>query len=602
MKHLVILVTLLALAACSKPSATSSLPTVQAHQAQLLNQLVESYYESYLQLDPLTATAIGDHRYDDRLPNTLSEAWLADALALEQESLEKLNKIDPASLDEPTRLTYDAFKYGREIAISGFRFPTELLPIDQTFSVPMLFAQMGSGSGIQPFATTHDYENFLKRIDGFVVWTDQAIVNMRAGMERGVVLPKVLAERIVPQLQSLLVADAKQNLFYQPIEKFPDSINAADRERLTAAYIEAIDKKIVPAYTRLRNFMQNEYVPKGRSSAGYGGLPNGEAWYAWLTRYHTTTDLTPAQIHEIGLQEVARIRTEISRVQAQLKEPGDVAAFMKQLRSDPKFQYQSADDLLNAYRNLKDKVAAAVPKLFAVMPTTDFEIRAVESFREHSAASASYQPGAPDGSRAGIFYVNTYDLSSRPNYLLESIYLHEAVPGHHFQLSLQYENKSLPKFRRYGADTAYVEGWGLYSESLGKELGLYQDPYQYLGALTLEAWRAARLVVDTGLHYKGWTREQAINYLRDNVAIGESDVVSEVERYMASAGQALAYKIGERKIRELRTISEQRLGASFDVREFHNQMLKDGSMPLSVLQAKIERWAAVKHPAASAAR
>lgn len=602
MKQFFILAALLSLAACGKTSPQASLPAVQAHQVQVLNQLVENYYESYLQLDPITATSIGDHRYDDRLPNTLSESWLADALALEQESLEKLGQIDPASLDESARLTYDAFRFGREIAISGYRFPTELLPIDQTFSLPMLFAQMGSGSNIQPFATTRDYENFLKRVDGFGVWADQAIVNMRTGIERGVVLPRVLAERVVPQLQSLIVADAKQSLFYQPIANFPQAVNAADRERLTAAYIDAIEKKIVPAYTRLRDFMQKEYVPKARANAGYSGLPNGAAWYAWLTRHHTTTDLTPAQIHEIGLQEVARLRAEIARVQTQLHESGDVTAFMKQLRGDTKFQYQSADDLLNAYRNLKERVAEALPRLFDVMPTSDFEIRAVESFRERSAASASYQPGAADGSRPGIFYVNTWDLASRPNYLLESIYLHEAVPGHHFQLSLQFENKTLPKFRRYGTDTAYVEGWGLYAESLGKELGLYQDPYQYVGALTLEIWRAARLVVDTGLHYKGWTREQAINYLGDNVAIGEADVVAEVERYMATPGQALAYKIGQRKIRELRTMSEQKLGAAFDVREFHQRILKNGSMPLGVLQARIERWLGAKQSKARAAK
>ncbi len=403
-------------------------------------------------------------------------------------------------------------------------------------------------------------------------------------------LPRVLVERVLPQLQSLIVKDAKQSLFYKPLQAFPQGVNDTDRARLAAAYVRAIDTKITPAYTKLHRFLQQTYLPKARATAGYAALPNGAAWYAYLTRYHTTTSITAGEVHEIGLQEVTRIRAELARMQTQVNTPGDSQAFIAQLRSDPRFQFKSPEELLDAYRGLKQRVAAAVPKLFDLMPQTDLEIRAVETFRERSAASASYQPGAPDGSRPGVFYVNTYDLASRPSYLIETIYLHEAVPGHHFQLALQFEAKDLPRFRRFGSDTAYVEGWGLYCESLGKELGMYEDPYQYIGSLTAEIWRAVRLVVDTGLHYKGWTREQAIEYMRANTAIGEADVTAEVERYMAAPGQALAYKIGQRKIRELRVLAERQLGPKFDVKEFHTQVLKDGSMPLAVLQGKIERW------------
>ena len=591
---------LAALAGCGKVSAppnTQSAKTVATAEAQAhtLDELVEGYYDRYLQLDPITATAVGDHRYDDRLPNNLSESWLADALALEQESLEQLQRVDREALDERSRLTYDAFKYGRELAIDGFRFPSELLPIDQFSSLPLLFAQMGSGSGIQPFQTVRDYENFLKRMAGFAVWMDQAIANMKLGAQRRVVLPRVLVERVLPQLHSLIVKDAKQSLFYKPLLAFPQGVADPDRARLSTAYVRAIDTQVTPAYAKLHQFLQREYLPKARATAGYAALPNGAAWYAYLTRYHTTTSITAAQAHEIGLQEVTRIRAELARMQMQVNMPGDLQAFIAQLRSDPRFQFKSPQELLDAYQALKERVAAAVPKLFALMPQTDLEIRAVEPFRERSAASASYQPGAPDGSRPGVFYVNTYDLASRPSYLTETIYLHEAVPGHHLQLALQFEAKDLPRFRRFGADTAYVEGWGLYSESLGKELGMYEDPYQYIGFLTAEIWRAVRLVVDTGLHYKGWTREQAIEYMRANTAIGEADVVAEVERYMAAPGQALAYKIGQRKIRELRTLAERQLGPRFDVKEFHTQVLKDGSMPLAVLQAKIERWIKSQH-------
>jgi uncharacterized protein (DUF885 family) len=323
-------------------------------------------------------------------------------------------------------------------------------------------------------------------------------------------------------------------------------------------------------------------------------LPQGSAWYAYQARRSTTTDLTPVQIHDIGLKEMARIHGEMERVKSQVGFSGDLKAFIHQLRTDKRFVFKTPQELIDGYDALRERVAAELPKLFAIQPTMAFEVRPVESFREQSAAAGSYQPGLPDGSRPGVFYANTYDLASRPSYMMEAIFLHEALPGHHMQIALQYEMRNLPRFRRFGGDTAYIEGWGLYSESLGKELGMYQDPYQYFGALTAEAWRAARLVVDTGMHAKGWTRERAIEYMLANTAIGESDVIAEVERYIAIPGQALAYKIGQLKIRELRTRAEKTLGGKFDVRDFHTQILADGSLPLAVLEAKIDRWIASK--------
>jgi len=565
-----------------------------ATQASALAALTEEYFERLLQLNPVLATDIGDVRYNDRYPNTVGTQWLADSLALEQEYLGRLMSINADQLDDQSRLTYEIFKYGREIEIAGYTFRSELLPINQFSSDPLFFGQMGSGKSIQPFATVKDYDDFLKRMDGFAKWADQAIVNMKAGVDSGFVQPKVVIEKILPQLASFVVEDTKQSVFYGPVSAMPADFSAKDRERLTSAYTKAIREVTIPAYKRLHEYMQKEYLPHARPQVGMSSLPQGTSWYAYLAQRYTTTKLTPEQIHELGLKEIARIRAEMERVKEQTGFKGDLKAFIAYLRADPQFYYKNPDDVVTGYTELKAKVTEALPKLFDIAPKADFEVRAVEAFRERSASAGSYQTGTPDGKRPGIFYANTYDLPSRPKYIMEAIFLHEALPGHHMQLALQYEMPNLPRFRRFGGDTAYVEGWGLYAESLGRELGLYQDPYQYFGALTAEAWRAARLVVDTGMHAKGWTREQAMDYMRENTAIGEADIVAEVERYIAMPGQALAYKIGQLKIRELRNRAEQKLGGRYSIRSFHRQVLQDGSMPLAVLEDKVNRWLAVE--------
>jgi uncharacterized protein (DUF885 family) len=445
---------------------------------------------------------------------------------------------------------------------------------------------------VHPFVTVQDYDNFLARMDGFVAWVEQAINNMRSGAVKGVVQPRVVIERAIPQLSALAVEDPKESVLWRPILNLPPGLSVPDRQRIVTAWERKLGEAVLPAIRRLRDYLENDYLAHTRPSVGLSALPNGAAWYAYCVRLHTTTSLTPQQVHELGLSEVARIRAAMERLKTQVGHTGDLRSLFEKLRGDPRFVASDVEALLAGYRDLKSRVASAMPRQFAIAPKADFEIRPVEAFREQSAASASYRPGSPDGKRPGVFYVNTWDLPSRPTYLMQAIYLHEAVPGHHFQVSLAQEMDELPRFRRHAEFTAYDEGWGLYAESLGRELGLYDDPYSELGALMMEVWRAVRLVVDTGLHSQGWTREQAIDYMRANTSIGRADIVAEVERYIAQPGQALAYKVGEIRIRALRRESERTLGARFDVRDFHTQVLAGGSLPLPVLEEQIRRWLA----------
>ena len=586
----------LAAGGCGKHGADGSDPAASAANAspdaQRLAAVVDSWYERWLELNPLDASAQGDHRYDARFGDYLSPTWLADSLANEQDSLEELRAVDPAGLSDSDRITFDAFKYGREIAIEGYRYPAELLPVDQLFGRPAQFAVIGAGGDVHPFVTVQDYDNFLARMDGFVAWVEQAINNMRSGAVKGVVQPRVVIERAIPQLSALAVEDPKESVLWRPILNLPPGLSVPDRQRIVTAWERKLGEAVLPAIRRLRDYLENDYLAHTRPSVGLSALPNGAAWYAYCVRLHTTTSLTPQQVHELGLSEVARIRAAMERLKAQVGHTGDLRSLFEKLRGDPRFVASDVEALLAGYRDLKSRVASAMPRQFAIAPKADFEIRPVEAFREQSAASASYRPGSPDGKRPGVFYVNTWDLPSRSTYLMQAIYLHEAVPGHHFQVSLAQEMDELPRFRRHAEFTAYDEGWGLYAESLGRELGLYDDPYSELGALMMEVWRAVRLVVDTGLHSQGWTREQAIDYMRANTSIGRADIVAEVERYIAQPGQALAYKVGEIRIRALRRESERTLGARFDVRDFHTQVLAGGSLPLPVLEEQIRRWLA----------
>ncbi len=450
--------------------------------------------------------------------------------------------------------------------------------------------QLGSGTSVHPFETVKHYDDWLSRIDDFVVYADQAIQNMTEGVQQGVVQPRILMAKSLPQVQSQIVDSAEESGFWAPIENMPADFSDEDRARLTAAFKDAIENKVIPVYQRVANFVGDEYMAAARDTVGLYALPDGPEWYAFNVRRITTTDLTPEEIHQIGLDEVARIHDEMRGVMEEVGFEGDLMEFFDFMNNDDQFYFDEGDQLIQGYRDMSDHISELARELFNVFPKTGFEVRRVEPFREASASGGSYRTGTPDGSRPGVFYANAYDIKARPIWGMESLFLHEAIPGHHFQRSLQVENEQLPGFRRFGGYTAYTEGWGLYAESLGKEIGVYTDPYQYFGALNAELWRSIRLVVDTGLHAKEWTRQDVLDYMYANSPVKEARAVSEAERFMAIPGQALAYKIGQLKIREIRNNAEERLGDKFDVREFHTQVLMDGPMPLSMLEAKINDW------------
>ncbi len=555
-----------------------------------LKVLFDEFFERGLELNPLQATAIGDNRFNDRLAVTISDEYLAADLAMDEEFLSRLLEIDRQSLSRNDRLSYDLFKLDRKMSIEGHKFPGELQPINQFSSMTNFFVRLGSGGSLHPFKTVEDYEDWLSRTDDVVAYIDQAIANMREGMELGVVRPRVLMEKALPQLASQVVDDPTSSAFYTPVTNFPEAFDAEDREKLTAAFRDAIESKIIPAYRRLHDFIVDDYLEASRDTVGLYALPQGEEWYAYNVRRITTTELTPEEIHQIGLDEVARIHAEMRGVMEEVGFEGDLNDFFDFLNTDEQFYFDEPEDLIQGYRDMADHVAELAEDLFDVFPEMGFEVRRIEPYREKSAAGGSYQTGTPDGTRPGIFYANAYDIKARPKWAMESLFLHEAIPGHHFQRALQVENEDLPGFRRFGGYTAYTEGWGLYAESLGKELGVYTDPYQYFGALNAELWRAIRLVVDTGLHAKKWSRQQVLDYMYANSAVKEARAVAEAERFMAIPGQALAYKIGQLKILEIRADAEARLGGQFDVADFHTQILMDGPLPLSVLEAKIDAW------------
>jgi uncharacterized protein (DUF885 family) len=502
-------------------------------------------------------------------------------------------RIDAAHLSSAEQLTKAIFERECREALDAARFPSHLLPIDQMGGLPSTFAEFGAGENAQPFETVRDYENFLQRMQGFSTWIDQAIANMREGVKRGVVQPRVVMQKVLPQLDALIVDDPAKSLFYGPIAKLPEGFTTAERERLIREYRISISHIATPAYRRLRDFIRDEYLPKTRDTVAWIALPQGAEWYEFLSRRYTTTDLTAAEIHRIGLSEVARIRGEMSKVQSQLRIGGELKDFFAYLANDESQYFTKGEDLLAAHRTIKARIDAKLPSLFVDFPKADYEIREVEAFRAQASAGAFYQSPSADGSRPGIFYVNTYNLKAQPKFGMTTLSLHEASPGHHFQVTIQQEIDDLPRFRRFLVGyTAYVEGWALYAEWLGQGMGVFDDPHQYFGRLNDEQLRAMRLVVDTGLHTMNWTREQAIAYMLDNSYMAPTDAEAEVERYIANPGQALGYKIGQLRILELRERAERTLGAKFDAKQFHSQVLRDGALPMDVLGAKIDRWIA----------
>ena len=558
-----------------------------------LAALFNAYWEDRARLFPFNATAQGDNRYNDQLPNDQTRAFRQQQQQFYQQYLTSLGKLGRARLSAEDQVSYDIFQYEMQSRLDGLKLNTWMMPFAQFYSLPNTLGQLGAGTGAQPFKTVKDYDNWLARVGKFPVWADSAVANFRQGVRAGVVLPRVLVLKMVPQLRAQVTADATKSLFYGPITRLPEGFSAEDKSRLTAAYQQLILNELVPAYRRLADFLDNEYLPQARLSTGLADVPGGPEMYRYDVRLMTTTDRTPDAIYQTGLGEVKRIRAEMEAVKAQVGFKGDLPAFFTYLGSDPKFMpYKTPEDVLNAFRAIQARITPNLPKLFGRSPKSPFEIRQTEAFRA-ATASAEYNRGTPDGARPGIFYVPILDATKfNTTSGMESLFAHEAIPGHHYQLSLQQENTRLPKFRRFASYPAFSEGWALYCESLGPELGLYTDPYQKIGALGDEIHRAIRLVVDVGMHAKGLTREQAIKYMMDNEPISEQGATAEIERYMAIPGQALAYKTGALKLRELRARYAKQLGPKFKLRAFHDEILAGGSMPLAVLERKLDAWAA----------
>lgn len=571
-------------------SQRSSESIQQLNQNEQVNGLSEDYFNSMVELSPISGTYMGRQGVNDKFDAAATDESLKETYELLTSYQQKLDKIDKNNLSGQALLSYEILKRDLAFSKQGFEFPSYMMPINQMSGLHNVFAGLGSGQSAQPFNSVEDYNNFVSRTDGFIEWLAGIESNMRLGIEKGVVLPKALTTKLIPQFEAHIVEDETKSVFWGPINNFPDSFTKTEKEELTAKYKFMVLEKLVPAYKKMTHFLNTEYLPNSRESVGYSSLPNGKAWYEYQIANHTTLDMSADEIHEIGLSEVARIRSEMEWVKGQLKFEGDLQAFFEFLREDEQFYFKSADELINAYVEVKKKIDARVPLLFDIAPKADYEVKLVEAFRAESAAGASYAAPAPDGSRPGVFYINAHNLKAQPKFLVETLSIHEAAPGHHFQIALQQEVKGLPSFRKFGGYTVFAEGWALYAESLGKDLGLFTEPLMWYGRLVDEQLRAMRLVVDTGLHAKGWSREQAIQFMLENSSMAESDVTAEVERYIGWPGQAVSYKVGQFKIQELREYSEQQLGNKFDIKAFHTQILIDGALPMPILESKIKKW------------
>lgn len=549
----------------------------------------DAYYEDGLKLNPLGATFEGDNRYNDTLPNFLSDDFEKKAKDYYTNYKSKLTNYDDENLSESEKMTKAILNWECDINLAGMVFGN-YTPIDQMWSMNLMIGQLASGASAQPFKTVDDYKNWLSRLEDYCEWLKSAKTKMQEGIKAKQVLPKSLIKKVIPQLASVTSSSLEDNLFYSPIKNFPDSFTDDEKASLKAAYTAMINENIVPGYQNLHDFMSLEYMNAGRESSGIEGVPNGKEFYAHQIKLFTTTTMSADEIHQIGLSEVARISSEMEKIKEQVGFKGNLKAFFDHVRSKKELMpFTDPQQIIDNFNAVHAKMKPQVDKLFAKQPKTPFEVRRTEAFREAS-ASAEYNPGSVDGTRPGIFYVPIPDVKKYNMYSDEDLFLHEAIPGHHFQISLTQENEALPKFRKTLWYSAYGEGWALYTESLGVELGLYKDPYQYFGMLGAEMHRAIRLVVDTGLHSKDWTREQAIQYSLDNEAESEASITSEIERYMAMPGQALSYKIGQLKIRELRAKAESELGDKFEIKEFHNQVLETGCVPLALLEDKINGW------------
>jgi len=596
-----VLIVSCSLLAFAAPAAAQHSPAPSAAQAALHERLFQLFKESdeaSLKRNPIQALLRGDMRYADRLGDLFSDAHYQGEKAAAEHDLAALHTIPRGELAASDQLAYDVFEFQTKDTLRGLQPDlltlTEALPMNHFFGIHTQYPTLASGQGGAPYNNVTDYENSLKRNRDFAANIDEAIAQWKKGEAEGVVDTKLTVRNMIEQLDNQLKLSPEQSPYWGPIKNFPASIGAADRARLTSEYRQSISGVIYPALTRMRDFLQNEYLARAREGVGEMYMKGGDKLYRYQVQSTTTTSMTPEQIHQLGLSEVARITKDFENVRQEVGFKGDLHAFFDYMRTSPKFAPKSREQIEQDYARIKKAVEAKVPQYFSLVPKTPLVIRPYPPYREKFEAGGSYDSGTPDGSRPGTFYFNAYDLPSRFTWEETTLFLHEGEPGHHFQISLAQENTKLPAFMRFGGNTAYVEGWALYAETLGYPMDFYKDPYQRFGTLNDEMLRAMRLVVDTGIHTKGWTRDQAIKYMLDNSGESKTDATAEVERYIAIPSQATAYKVGALTIQRLRDKAMAALGPKFDIREFHAQVLDSGALPMSILEAKIDRWIAAK--------
>jgi len=581
------LLLMLALTAiCTLAVAAQNTGSSQNSSTGPLHALFDRTWDYEMQQHPTRASSLGDRRWNDR--------WGDDSLAAlesrhqhDQQVLKEVAAIDRAQLSPADQINYDLFKRQYEMRVEGHRFHWYLVPLNQRGGIQTA-DELGDSLR---FTTLKDYEDWIARLNRFGEHMDQTIALMRQAIQERVLLPKVIMQRIPGQIEKQIVSDPAQSPFYKPFKKdFPPEIAAPERERLSAAGRKAVAEVVVPAYRRFQEFFVKEYLPACFDQVGVWQIPHGDDYYAYAVREFTTTNLTPQQVHEIGLKEVERIRGEMETIKVKTGFQGSMPEFFQFLRTDPRFFYKDPQELFNAYKALAKTVDPNLVKVFRLLPRTPYGVEAIPDISAPDTTAAYYRQLAGDGSRAGTYFVNLYKPESRPKWEMTVLTLHESVPGHHLQIALAYENGEQPKFRRYGGYDAFVEGWGLYAESLGDDMGLYNDPYNKFGQLTYDMWRAVRLVVDTGVHAMHWDRQRAIDYFMQNAPKAELDIVNEIDRYIAWPGQALGYKIGQLKFLELRQRARQRLGAKFDIKEYHEVVLKNGALPLDELEKNVDAW------------
>jgi uncharacterized protein (DUF885 family) len=581
-----------ALVVAAPPTAVDNTSSPHAR----LFSLFAASDEGSLKRNPVQALLRGDMRYADQFGDFITDGYYAREKAAAEADLSTLKTIARDQLGDNDKISYDVFKYQTEMGLRAFEpkllEATITRPIDH-FSGPQTFVpDLSSAEGAAPFKTVKDYDDNLKRLAEYDIYLDRAVERMREGLAKGVTNPRLVMVNVIGQLDALVPPKIEDSLFYKPVTKFPDGFSAADMALLTAKYAAFIKDQLNPAQVRLRNFIRDVYLPRARTTVGLNAIPGGKELYRYLVEATTTTTMTPEEIHALGLREVDRIHGEMAKVKNNVGFKGSLQDFAQFLRTDPRFAPATVAAMRDDFLSIDKRVGEVVGRDFSTIPKSPLDIKPEPAYKEKTSAGGEYQQGTPDGSRPGIFYYNSYDLPSRYTWGYETLFLHEGRPGHHFQISLAQENIALPAFQRFGGNTAYVEGWALYSESLGYELGFYTDPYQNYGHLNDEILRAMRLVVDTGIHNEGWGRDKAIAYMLDNSAMSKTDATAEVERYIAIPSQALAYKVGQLTIRRLRTKAETELGPKFDVRAFHAQVLMSGALPMKVLETKINNWMA----------